>query len=162
MHRYTRGLLATDYQVENNLRAWSGQCPCMLSERSRMVLSRSSWIQPYSLQSTLTHFSLTGHLHHNRKYLLRETWFRPGQLLHLLYIAPSPDSRVLFFKSLQGTEQMWFFFFLMFSWKAFLFQPWMNTNHHKTSFISTEAQWGWRNTGTLQALRGVKTNVPII
>lgn len=84
---------------------------------------------------TLTHFSLTGHLHHNRKYLLRETWFRPGQLPHLLYIAPSPDSRVLFFKSLQGTEQMWFFFF---SW-CFLEKPFSSSRE-------------WTQTTTKQAL----------
>lgn len=36
-----------------------------------------------------------GHLHHNRKYLLREIWFLLGLPPRLLYIAPSPDRRII-------------------------------------------------------------------
>lgn len=104
-----------------------------------------------------THWSLlfppTGHLHHSQKYHLREIWFLLGQLLHLHYIAPSPDVRFLFFRSLQGTEQMLFFFFPDVFLKSFLFQLWMKTNYHKTSFINTEREWGvekYRNVQTLQ------------
>lgn len=112
-----------------------------------------------------THWSLlfppTGHLHHSQKYHLREIWFLLGQLLHLHYIAPSPDVRFLFFRSLQGTEQMlFFFFFLMFSWKAFSSNyEWKQTTT-KQALLTQKGSGELRNTGTCRHSRRLRVTFP--
>lgn len=92
---------------------------------------------PFSSHTLTYFFPLTGHLHHNRKYLLRETWFRLGPLLHLLYIAPSPDSRILesyFLNVFRELSKCLLFFF---SW-CFLEKP-FSSNHEWTQTTTKQA-----------------------
>lgn len=134
----------------------------LVSPDRHLCMETDSRYQPTPPSSL--HSFHQGHLHHNRKYLLREIWFRLGQLLHLLCTAPSPDSRILqsYFSNVFRELSKCFFFF---SW-CFLEKPfssnreWTQTTTDQA--LLTQELSGERGLQAAQAPRGLKTKESII